>query len=150
MEEVEEKRGPGRPPKESGQVSMSPEQLQTLISTLVAEARKPLIDPIKEQQKARMKEHNRKGIEDNKNVRLNRFRNCSHMQRPGSILTGCSAVAWATQSDGIVRGVCQHCNTLFSPREDECLDKEIHAAYKHLLRIPTHPAGNVSYTFQNA
>lgn len=136
--------------KDTGQISMSPDQLQTLISTLINEARKPIVDPMKEQQKLRMKEHNKRGIEDNRKVRLNRFRSCSHMQRPGSILTGCSAVAWATQSDGVVRGVCQHCNTLFSPRQNECLDEEVWKQYEHLKRIPTHPAGNVSYTFQNA
>lgn len=153
MEETEEvKRGPGRPPKEptpSG--TMVPiEQVSAMMQMLIAESRKPVIDPIKENQKARMKEHNKRGLDDARQVKINKFNNCSHMQRPGSILTGCSAVAWATQSDGITRGHCQHCGTFFSPKKDECLSEEIWAAYKHMIRIPTHPAGNINYTFQNA
>lgn len=149
--EVEEKRGPGRPPNpKPEQISMSHEQYQTLISTLIAEARKPVIDPIKEKQALRMKEHNKALAKDNYNVLINRFRGCNHMQSPGSILTGCCCVAWATQSDGHVRGVCQHCNTLFSPLRDECLSEEIHQMYNVLRRLPTHPGGQVSYTFQQA
>jgi hypothetical protein len=152
LQKEEEKRGPGRPPnpKPVEPVTIPIEQVQAMMQMLIAESRKPVRDPIKEQQTARMKEHNRQGLKDQRDMKIAKFQNCNHMQRPGSILTGCSAIAWATQSDGITRGFCQHCGTGFSPRKEECISQEIWEAYKHLIRIPTHPAGNVSYTFQNA
>jgi len=131
-------------------VMIPADQVQAMMRVLIEESRKPVRDPIKENQIKRMKEHNRQGLDDARNLKLAKFNNCSHMQRPGSILTGCSAVAWATQSDGIVRGPCQHCGTLFSPIKAECLSEEVWAAYKYLIRIPTHPAGDLSYTFQHA
>lgn len=150
-EVMEEKRGPGRPPNpKPDQVSMSPDQLQTLITTLIHEARKPVIDPLKEKQKARAKEHYTAMVKDQHDLKVRQFQNCNHMQAPGSILTGCACIGWATQSDGKVRGVCQHCNTLFSPVREECLSEEVFQAYGHLRRLPTHPGGNVAYTFQQA
>ena len=134
-------------PKEQGEQVMVPiENVQAMLQALLAESRKPVIDPIKEQQKARMKEHNRALQKDAHQIKINRFQNCTHMQRPGSILTGCSAIAWATQSDGVVRGFCQHCQTLFSPVAGECASKEIHESYNSWRRVPTHPSGNVVYT----
>lgn len=136
--------------KPEGTVNISLEQFQLLMQTLISESRKPVHDEMKESQKKRMQTQNRSAIKDKNAFLLSKFRACSHMQRPGSILTGCSAVAWATQSDGRVRGTCQHCGTLFSPVKDECLHTEIAEAYKHLIRIPTHPAGNVNFDWQHA
>lgn len=133
-----------------GNVNLSLEQFQMLMSTIAAEFRKPVVDEMKAKQQKRMKDQNRSAIKDKNEFLMAKFRNCSHMQRPGSILTGCSAVAWATQSDGRVRGTCQHCGTLFSPVKDECLHAEIAEAYKQLIRIPTHPAGNVNFDWQHA
>ena len=135
---------------EQTNVNMTTEQFQNLMEAMITASRKPLHDPIKEKQVKRMKEHNAQGIADQRQMKIAKFQNCSHMQRPGSILTGCSAVAWATQSDGKVRGFCQHCGTMFSPVKEECLSPEIHEAYRLLLRIPTHPAGDLNYTFQHA
>lgn len=132
------------------QVVMSKNQFETFIKTMATELRKPPHDEIKAQQQKRMKEHNRAMQKDNREMLLNRFRSCNHMQLPGSIMTGCAAIAWATQSDGKVRGTCQHCGTFFSPVKEECLHEEIWEAYKFLIRIPTHPAGNVNMTFQHA
>jgi hypothetical protein len=138
---------PAPPP---GNVTMTVEQFQMLMMTMATELRKPVRDEMKENQKKRMQAQNRSAIKDKNEFLLAKFRNCSHMQRPGSILTGCSAVAWATQSDGRVRGTCQHCGTLFSPIKEECLHPEMHEAYKQLIRIPTHPAGNVNFDWQHA
>ncbi len=134
----------------SGNVNITLDQFQMMMQMIVAESRKPVRDEMKESQKKRMQDSNRNSIRDKNAFLLDKFRSCSHMQRPGSILTGCSAVAWATQSDAKVRGTCQHCGTLFSPVREECLHQEIWEAYKHLIRIPTHPAGNVNYDFQHA
>jgi hypothetical protein len=138
------------PPSQT--VSIPFEQFQVFMQTLLTESRKPPIDEMKERQKARMKAQNRSSIKDKEKFLLQKFYNCSHMQRPGSILTGCSAVAWATQSDALVRGSCQHCGSLFSPRLEECIPchPDVHAAYKELIRIPTHPAGNVRFDWQHA
>jgi hypothetical protein len=144
----EPKTEPEAPPSQT--VSIPFEQFQVFMQALLAESRKPHVDPMKENQKKRMQAQNRSAIKDKNDFLLAKFRNCSHMQRPGSILTGCSAVAWATQSDGRVRGTCQHCGTLFSPIKEECLHPEMHEAYKQLIRIPTHPAGNVNFDWQHA
>lgn len=126
------------------------EQVMAMMKVLMEEARKPVRDPIKENQAKRMKEHNKQGLEDQRKLKIAKFQNCSHMQRPGSILTGCSAIAWATQSDGKIRGHCQHCGTIFSPVKNECISEEIWEAYKYMIRIPTHPAGDLAYTSQHA
>lgn len=142
-------RDPQDAPPASG-VNVSLEQFQMMMTFIAQELRKPVVDPIKEQQRQRMKEHNKVMRKDALEVLLNRFRGCNHMQLPGGAYTGCCCVAWGTQSDGKVRGVCQHCNTLFSPVREECLHQEIWEMYQHLRRLPTHPSGNVSYTFQQA
>src|SRR5260221_819899 len=156
MEDTQELPKPRRvitqPPVEapSGNVNITLDQFQMMMQMIVAESRKPVRDEMKESQKKRMQDSNRNSIRDKNAFLLDKFLSCSHMQRPGSILTDCSAVAWATQSDAKDRGTCQHCGTLFSPVREECLHQEIWEAYKHLIRIPTHPAGNVNYDFQHA
>lgn len=128
------------PAKATG-VNLTLDQFQTLMQTLIAESRKPVIDPLQVSQKQRMKESNRIGIENKRKHQLAKFRMCNHMQR--GPYAGCCAVAWAMQSDGIVRGPCQNCGTFFSPKLEECIDPEVHEMYKHLIRIQTHPAGAV-------
>jgi hypothetical protein len=127
----------------TGNVNITLEQFQLLMSTLISESRKPVHDPMKEKQKARMREHNQEAIRNKKEYLLRKFHSCNHMQL--GPYAGCCAIAWAQQSDGRVRGACQHCGTFFSPVADECLSPEIHEAYKHLIRIQTHPAGNLAY-----
>lgn len=131
-------------------LSMTPEQFESLLARVISETRKPVIDEMKVAQQKRTREHNRQMQKDNRQMQLNRFYNCNHMQLPGSVMSGCAAIAWATQSDGKRRGVCQHCGTLFSPERSECVSDEIWQAYKMLVRLPTHPSGNINNVFQSA
>lgn len=132
------------------QVAFTADQFQSIISTVIQEARKPVRDERTVARLKRMKEHNRAMQKDSRQMLIARFHNCNHMQMPGSVMTGCACIAWATQSDGIKRGTCQHCGTIFSSKREECLSDEIHEAYKMLVRLPTHPAGNINSIFQSA
>ena len=60
-----------------------------------------------------------------------RAKNCSHLREDGT-----SVIAWAVQSDGITRGVCQHCTTSFSPRREECIDDYVFSVYETVRKIP--------------
>lgn len=120
------------------------------MATAIREARKPIRDERAIARMQRMKEHNHQMQKDAREMLIARFRNCNHMQLPGSVMTGCSCIAWATQSDGIKRGTCQHCGTIFSSKREECLNQEVWESYKMLVRMPTHPAGNFNTIFQSA
>jgi len=137
-------------PKEKEQLVAMMDKFQAALETAIVAARKPIINEQDERQKRRMKEHMRQLQKDEAILSQNKFRMCSHMQYPGSVLTGCSVIAWATQSDGVRRGTCMHCGTIFSPNRSECKSDEIWESYKTLVRIPTHPGGNVNSVFQNA
>lgn len=139
-----------QPGKEPERVSMTAVQFQQIMQAVVAEARKPVVDEITLARRKRTREHNQLLALDQRENLINRFRNCNHMQMPGSVMTGCSCIAWATQSDGRKRGTCQHCGTIFSPLREECLADEIWQAYSMLVRLPTHPAGNINSIFQSA
>lgn len=146
-EEPEEK--PDKEEKELS-VSMTASQFQQIMEAVIKEARKPVVDEMTRSRQKRTREHNQMLGRDQREMLVNRFRNCNHMQLPGSVLSGCSAIAWATQSDGRKRGTCQHCGTIFSPLKEECLHPEIWQAYSMLVRLPTHPAGNMNTIFQSA
>jgi hypothetical protein len=135
------------PPAEAG-LMFSAADFKELISTVIAEARKPVRDERALARLKRMRDHNRSMQKDNRAMLFARFQNCNHMQLPGSVMTGCSCIAWATQSDQKKRGVCQHCGTIFSSERKECLNDEIYDSYKMLVRLPTHPAGNFNVIFQ--
>jgi hypothetical protein len=158
VEEPEETPDEKEPESEpAGSVSMSAHQFQTFIDqfqagllNVIGEARKPVIDAQKLEQQLRMREHNRLLAKDAREMLITRFRSCNHMQLPGSVMSGCSCIAWATQDDKVRRGVCQHCGTVFSPKREECIADEIWQAYGLLARIPTHPAGNINSVFQSA
>lgn len=140
-EEPEEK-----PVEKELNISITTNQFQQL----VRELRKPVVDEITLARRKRTREHNQLLERDQREMLINRFHNCNHMQMPGSVMTGCSCIAWATQSDGRKRGCCQHCGTIFSPLREECLSDEIWHAYSMLVRLPTHPAGNINSIFQSA
>lgn len=139
------------PEKEpAGQMAAMMAKFEQALDTAISAARRPVINEQEERQKRRMKEHMRQLAKDEAVLSQNKFRMCSHMQYPGSVMTGCSVIAWATQSDGVRRGTCMHCGTIFSPKREECQSDEIWEAYRTLVRIPTHPGGNVNSVFQNA
>jgi hypothetical protein len=131
-------------------VQMTAGEFQQVIQAVIKEARRPVIDERTISRQKRTREHNQMLREDQRNMLIQRFRSCNHMQMPGSVMSGCAAIAWATQSDGRKRGTCQHCGTIFSPLQEECLTDEIWQAYAMLVRLPTHPAGNINHVFQAA
>ena len=135
---------------EQARVSMTAAQFQQIMQVVVKEARKPVVDERTLARQQRTREHNQALARDQREMLINRFRSCNHMQMPGSVMTGCACIAWATQSDGKKRGTCQHCGTIFSPVREECLSEEIWRAYSMLVRLPTHPAGNINSIFQSA
>jgi hypothetical protein len=120
-----------------------------VIASAILEARKPVKDEKLEARAKRWREHNRQMHQDKIKLAIARFHSCNHLQLPGSVLSGCSVIAWASQSDGNRRGHCPHCGTDFSPIRKECLSDEIWQAYSMLVRIPTHPAGNI-HIFETA
>jgi hypothetical protein len=131
-------------------VSMSAQQFKDVIAAVIYEARKPVRDERAVEQQAQMRERNRMLAKDSRDLQIARYRSCNHMQLPGTSVSGCSCIAWATQDDKVRRGTCQHCGTCFSPKREECLSDEIWQAYGLLIRIPTHPAGNINTVFQSA
>lgn len=137
-------------PEHATIVSMTAIQFQEMIQTVISESRKPVTDEKKLAQQLRMREHNKMLARDQRQMLITRFHSCNHMQLPGSVMTGCSAIAWATQSDGKRRGTCMHCGTIFSSERSECISDEVWQAYRMLIRLPTHPAGNIETVFQSA
>jgi hypothetical protein len=55
---------------------------------------------------------------------------CSHLREDGT-----SVIAWATQSDGKNRGVCQHCIAIFSPIKEECSSEKCWQEYQSLWAL---------------
>ncbi len=99
-------------------------QFQETIKTVVSEIRKPPVDPIKEVQKAREKATKERGEKDYWDRKAAAKRNCSHTRQNGT-----SNIAWATQSDGIERGVCPYCSSTFTPD-----DGELYQQLRHMPR----------------
>lgn len=149
-EKPDKEEEPEEKPDEQERVSLTAAQFQQIMQAVVKEARKPVVDDITLARRKRTREQNQLLAVDQREMLINRFHNCNHMQMPGSVMTGCSCIAWATQSDGRKRGTCQHCGTIFSPIREECLSEEIWRAYSMLVRLPTHPAGNINNVFQSA
>lgn len=141
---------PKEEPEHATSVTMTAAQFREIMETVVKEARKPVVDEMVVARRKRTREHNQQLAKDQRTMLIQRFRNCNHMHMPGSVMTGCAAIAWATQSDGKRRGTCQHCGTIFSPVKEECLADEIWQSYSQLVRLPTHPAGNVNNIFMSA
>jgi hypothetical protein len=115
--------------------------------------RRPPIDPVKEAQHARAQKAKENAEASYWKQAVGRSENCTHLREDMS-----SAIAWAEQSDTyadypdlcerlkitgtnqmvrITRGTCQHCQTLFSPRREECVSDNIHQRYNEFRRIRT-------------
>ncbi len=109
-------------------VQITQSALADLLKTAIEEAKKPFNDPElqrrKERDRARIRkerelaEANIKAVQDA----------CTHLRTDNT-----SCVAWMQNSDGIVRGVCQHCNKLFVP--------EMGDEYVRMRRVPTMSPG---------
>jgi len=87
---------------------------QESIKTIVAEIRKPPYDPIKEAQKVREAETKVKALAEYWEKKANKKRNCAHSRQDGTCV-----IAWATQSDNVVRGYCPNCDSTFTPEDGE-------------------------------
>jgi hypothetical protein len=149
------------PPKKPGEPDEPPdndEATKNVVHAMTAEqfhallraVRQPVVDERRERRQKMWQERNRQEMKESVEMQVRRFRGCNHMQLPGSVLTGCSRIAWATQSDNKRRGPCQRCGTIFSPVREECISDEIWKAYATMIRIPTHPAGHTNFIFQTA
>ncbi len=110
------------------------------LNEAVEAARKPPYDPVKEKQKERAIVAKKTAEDGYWAAAKDRAHNCTHMRND---LT--SAIAWARQSDGVTRGPCMHCGTLFSPIRGECVSQEIFDSYKERIRIPSSRADSVVY-----
>ncbi len=100
------------------------EQFLKALATVVTEIRKPPIDPVMEIRKAREKATKETGEKDMWAKQRLAKTNCSHLRQNGT-----SNIAWATQSDGIERGVCPYCKSVFTPD-----DGELYRTLRHITR----------------
>lgn len=123
-------------------MAMLIEKMNEGMSKVLEAARTAPVDPIKAAQKARA-EKTKTETEAAYWANLrHRALSCPGNHRRSNMT---SAVAWATQSDQVTRGICQHCFTVFSPRLQECCCPEVHEQYKELIRVPTNTTDSVNY-----
>ena len=123
-------------------LAMFAEKMNEGLSKVLIAARTAPVDPIKEKQRERA-EKTKTETEAAYWANLrHRALSCPGNHRRSNMT---SAVAWATQSDQVTRGICQHCFTVFSPRLQECCCPEVHEQYKELIRVPTNTTDSVNY-----
>lgn len=101
-------------PEQTLSISEVTKMFQQAMQTLVTEMRKPPIDPIKEAQKKREQETKDANLKAYWERKAQKKKNCSHSRQDGTCV-----IAWATQSDGIMRGYCPNCDSTFSPDDGE-------------------------------
>jgi len=78
------------------------------------------VDPEKERIKAIRREQQRKDQAETRKNDVDKWLRCDHMRtHPYS---GTARIGWATQSDGITRGVCMGCGCPFTPVREELPD----------------------------
>jgi hypothetical protein len=107
-------------------------QTQEVLKTVVAEIRKPPVDPVKEVQKAREKETKTRGEKEYWDKIEAAKKNCAHTRQNGT-----SNIAWARQSDNVERGFCPYCRSTFTPDDGEL--------YEQLRRMPRGMLESVRY-----
>lgn len=90
------------------------QMFQEMMQTLVSEIRKPPYDPIKEAQKKREHATKVKALEEFWAKKAAKKRNCAHSRQDGTCV-----IAWATQSDNVMRGYCPNCDSTFAPEDGE-------------------------------
>jgi|SRR3990167_1978181 len=93
------------------------------LKDLLAEARKPHIDPAEEAKKLSQRDRVHTSELRRRAAEKRRWEACVHLREDNT-----SCIAWMRNSDGIVRGVCQRCQCPFVPT---------HPDYERLIRIPT-------------
>jgi hypothetical protein len=72
---------------------------------------------------------------------VEKWKRCTHMR--SHPYSGTARIAWATQSDGITRGVCMGCGCFFSPVEAELADSSaMKGWYQKMIAVPQTVAAN--------
>ncbi len=123
---------------------------QEAIKTIVAEMRKPPVDPIKEAQKAREKAQKEAGLKEYWSKKLWKLVRCGHSRQDGTCIIG-----WATQSDGKMRGYCPNCDNTLGPElkeleslmtpEMKAICPSLDELYKKQMQRPRGLMENVRY-----
>jgi hypothetical protein len=93
---------------------------QESIKTIVAEIRKPPFDPVKEAQKIREHETKVKNLKEYWDRKAAKKKNCAHSRQDGTCV-----IAWAKQSDEVVRGYCPNCDSTFSPEDGDLYKEQV-------------------------
>ena len=103
--------------------TLSPELLRQLLTTVIAEARKPYVDEDAEKLKHSRRMRLRASMLELKAAEKARQENCTHLREDNT-----SCIAWMVNTDGITRGFCPHCTLVIG---------EDHPQRTALLRVPT-------------
>ena len=112
---------------DEGLLTIRKSDMSELLKAVLEEAKKPYVDPDKVASAERARQRIREQRLMNEQMQHQRQASCPHRREDST-----SAIAWATQSDGITRGVCQHCNRLVVP---------VDADYKELRKVPDRAPG---------
>jgi hypothetical protein len=99
------------------------------------------VDPEKERIKQMRRKQQRQDQEAARTADVDKWLRCDHMRtHPYS---GTARIGWATQSDGITRGVCMGCGCPFSPIATELPDpKRMSHLFDKYKNVPTSIARN--------
>ena len=117
------------PEQKDPTVTIGADQLKDILTTVITEAKKPHVDVELQARKARDRERLRAERAANEEARKERESRCPHLREDGT-----STIAWHTNSDNVMRGVCQRCNILLQPG---------HPDYMRMARVPTRGSGIV-------
>src|SRR5437899_11869569 len=91
---------------------LTTDQLEQILRVLVAEIRKPPVDPVREAQKAREQKTKVETLASFWAGKIRKRDNCRHQREDGTCVVG-----FAVQSDGIERGYCPNCDWTFTPAD---------------------------------
>ena len=124
-------------------LSLSATQLESILRTLVAEIRKPPVDPIKEAQKTRQEKMKNEGNKERWARMLDKLTRCLHSREDGTCV-----IAWAVQSDGVERGYCPHCDCAIVPELAQLFPErkeEMTKLYQEQRKRPRGRKENIRY-----
>jgi hypothetical protein len=116
---------------------------EKMMATIVAEIRKPPVDPVKEAQRARELATKITNEREYWEKRIWKLLNCKHEREDGTCLIG-----WATQSDNKERGVCPICCETIGPEMAITfphLADQMKALYQELRKRPRGRKESVRY-----
>ena len=103
-------------------VVLTGEQLSNLLTTVIEEARKPVVDKESQARREAQRLRLRKVLLEEKEAERRRQDNCSHLREDNT-----SCIAWQVNTDGVTRGFCPHCTLVI---DEHYKDRE------KLLKIP--------------